>query len=425
MRILHIHKFFNYQGGAEVYLHRIMERQVARGHEVHILTTRGPDNAESPDRKYFVHRYDFTKSDGVRGDAQKALAFLWNREAKRATERALQELKPDIIHLHNIYHHLSSSILAPIRRSQIRCVQTLHDLKLACPNYSMFTEGSVCERCKGGKYWNPVLHHCLAPSTAANLLAAAEMSMTKIFQSYEKTVHAFICPSQFMRDKMVEWGEPASKMTVLRNPADVSSHAAVRGGGYLLYAGRLSEGKGIEPLIRASANVPSLPLKIAGRGPLEERMKHLVRTLGASHVQFLGFIPPTELETIRHHAEAVVVPSMQYDNSPLSLLGAMGQGLPVLASKIGGIPEIAEDQVHGLLAVPGDTQAWVANLQAFQQLTDDQRTAMGRSGRERIRARHDWEQHLEGLERIYYGKSGSAHRPSYEVGSTGVVKSGE
>jgi glycosyltransferase involved in cell wall biosynthesis len=401
MRILHIHKFFDQKGGAEQYLHRLIERQADAGHDVHVLATRSSRDLPSPDAKYFIHQYDFSRSEGPATDAKKAIAYLWNQEARRATERVLREVKPDVVHLHNIYHHLSSSILAPIRASGIPCVQTLHDLKLACPNYKMFTEGSACERCKGGKYWNPILHHCLSSSTAGNLLAAVEMTLTKATRAYERTVKKFICPSEFYAVKMREWGEPAAKMVSLPNPAEITAQAAPGGGGFILFAGRLSVEKGLETLIRASAQVPSLPLKIAGTGPEEERVHQLADLLDAKHVSFLGFVPPDELARIRERAEAVVAPSVWYENSPLTVLEAMGQGIPVIGSEIGGIPELVRDGQEGLLAAPGKVTAWIKAFERFQALSSDERQAMGARGRQRVHERHSWDRHLQGLERVY------------------------
>ena len=396
MRILHIHKFFNQFGGAEQYLHGLMQKQAEAGHEVHILSTRASANPPSPDARYFIHRYDFSRSEGASKDAAKARAFLWNREARRATERVLREVKPDIVHLHNIYHHFSTSILGPIHKSRVPCVQTLHDLKLACPNYLMFTEGAICERCKGGRYWNPALHHCLSTRTLPNVLASAEMTFTKITQAYERTVRRFICPSDFLARKMIEWGEPAGKFVVLPNPTDLASAQAPGGGGYLICAGRLTAQKGVETLIRASMLVPSFPLRIAGTGPVEERLRHLVRTEKADHITFLGFVPPTELVEIRRSAEALVFPSAGYENNPLSVLEALGDGVPVLASNIGGVPEIVQDGANGFLVRPGDVAAWSDMLRRFKSLAPRDRRVMGERGRERVRLRHDWAGHLAG-----------------------------
>ena len=406
MKILHVNKFFDARDGVDIYLQRLMRHQADGGHEVHVLATRARTNAPSPDEPYFVHRFDYAKSEGAKEDFRKAAAFIWNREAASAMDRMLDGIRPDIVHLHNIYHHLSTSILAPIRSRTVRCVQTLHDWKLACPNYSMFTQGSVCERCKGGKYWNAVTHACLFPSCAANTLGACEMAMTKMSQAYEKTVHRFIAPSEFLRTKMIEWGEPATKFTVVPNPADIASMPAPRGGGYVLGVGRLNVTKGFETLIRAAARVPTLPVRIAGTGPDEERLKSIARSLGAANVSFLGFVPPNELREIRLRAEAVAVPSVWYENSPLAILEALGEGIPVLASNIGGIPELVEDNVHGLLAAPGDIDAWTACLQTFLALPEDRRKEMGAHGQKRIHFRHSWTKHLEGIENVYLGKDG-------------------
>jgi glycosyltransferase involved in cell wall biosynthesis len=404
MKILHVNKFFDRRDGVDIYLDQLMHHQAERGHEVHILATRAPSNIPTPDVNYFVHRFDYAKSEGIGADVKKASAFLWNREAMRAMDRVLREIRPDIVHLHNIYHHLSTSILAPIRLSGIRCVQTLHDWKLACPNYSMFTQGSVCERCKGGRYWNAVTHGCLFPSLPANTLGACEMALTKMNQAYEKTVYRFIAPSDFLRTKMIEWGEPASKFTLVRNPGEVAANPSPRGGGYLLGVGRLAVTKGFETLITAAARIPTISIRIAGTGPDEERLKHLARSLGATNVSFLGFVHPTTLADLRTHADAVVVPSVWYENCPLVILEALGDGIPVLASDIGGIPELVTDGVEGLLAVPGNVDAWVANLQTFQSLSEDRRREMGEQGQARIRGHHGWDEHLERLDKVYLGK---------------------
>ena len=405
MKILHVNKFFDRRDGVDIYLDQLMRHQAERGHEVHVLATRAPTNVQTPDERYFVHRFNYAKSDGIREDIKKASAFLWNREAMRAMDRMLREIRPDLIHLHNIYHHLTTSILAPIRTSGIRCVQTLHDLKLACPNYSMFTQGSVCERCKGGRYWNAVTHGCLSPSLPANVLGSCEMALSKINQAYEKTVYRFIAPSEFLKAKMIEWGEPAAKFTLVRNPAVVASSPSPRGGGYILGVGRLAAIKGFETLIRAAARVPTISVRLAGTGPDEDRLKHLARSLGATNVMFLGFVHPTILDDLRANADAVVVPSICYENSPLALLEALGDGIPVLASAIGGIPELVTDGVEGLLAVPGNVDAWVANLQTFQSLSEERRREMGLKGQERIRTSHGWTEHVAKLDQVYLGKA--------------------
>jgi glycosyltransferase involved in cell wall biosynthesis len=402
MKILHVNKFFDLHGGAEVYMHELMRVQREAGHEVHALSTRSPKNQPSADSARFVTRYELSRSEGPVRDATVAANFLWNTEAKRAMSVALEDLKPDVVHLHNIYHHLSTSILSPIRAAGVPCVQTLHDLKLACPNYRMYTEGAPCERCKGGRYYEAVKHRCLWSGFLPNVLAAAEMGFTKARQSYERTVHTFICPSDFMAAKMIEWGEPASKFMVVRAPVPRRNARAERGGGYVLAVGRLSPEKGYEELLHAMRNVQGIRLKIAGIGPDENRLRSYLSAHGMDQVELVGFKRGAELEDLYRNAEAFLACPVGYENAPLAVLDALDYGLPVLATRIGGLPEMVVDGESGYLVTRGDTDAWTATLRRFSSLSAEERTRMAdasyRLGQDVF---PDWKTHAAMIEEVY------------------------
>ncbi len=402
MRILHVNKFFDFRDGTDIYIQRLMEKQTAAGHEVHILATSSEKNVETPDSRFFVKRHDFTQSEGIEKDASKALSFLWNSEAKGAMLKALDEYKPDIVHLHNIYHHLTTSILQPIRRRRIPCVQTLHDYKLACPNYKMFTEGAPCERCKGGHYLEAVRHHCLGASFAPNFLAACEMGLTKFNQSYERTVKFFICPTDFVARKMREWGEPPSKFKVIHNPVDESSDQVEGTENFILYIGRLSEEKGVDVLIRAASRLPGLELKIAGAGPQENKLKELAKSLNAENVSFLGFLRQEQLKELRKNSRVMAVPSVWYENAPLAVLEAMAQGLPVIASRIGGLPELVDEENTGWLVAPQDIDAWAAALKIVMEQDQGAWERMSQAAKHRARDMFGWQKHLAELEIAYH-----------------------
>lgn len=401
MKILHVNKFFDLQGGAEVYMHELSRRQREAGHDVHAFSTRSERNLPSKDEDYFVTRYNLDRREGPVKDVKKAMNFLWNFEAKKSFARLLDDLKPDVVHLHNLYHHLSSSLLPEIRKRRIPCVQTLHDYKLIAPNYALFDHGAICERSKGGKYSSVIKHRCLFPGVLPNALAALEMYLTKSLQAYERTVNLFLCPSRFMKEKMIDWGEPAGKMRYAPNPAELAPEAAVGGGGYLLYDGRLSVEKGLESFLRAAAQVPELPVKIAGRGPLDHQLRGLVKDLGASHIEFLGFTAPSEVLKLRHRAEAYFLPSIWYENASLSLLQAMAAGLPCLVTRIGGNPELVEDGKNGFLVLPNNPEDWLRTLRRFLATTPEIRRQMGEAGRDKIRKRHLWSDHVELVETAY------------------------
>ncbi|MDD5726323.1 MAG: glycosyltransferase family 4 protein [Patescibacteria group bacterium] len=403
MKILHVNKFFDLRGGAEFYLHDLMARQRKLGHEVHVFSTQTEKNLPSADEEYFVTRYNYDRSEGARRDVKKAISFLWNNEAKRSFSRMLVDIKPDVIHLHNIYHHLSTSILVEVRQSGIPCVQTLHDYKLACPNYKMFTEGKACERCKGGHYCQAIRHNCLNGFWPSSL-AALEMASTKFKQSYERTVGAFICPSAFMKNKMIEWGEPSGKMVYVPNPVEIPERVSSdRGTASYVYVGRLSHEKGLETAIRAFARVPSAKLEIIGQGPEALQLQRLAQELAPERIKFLGFLGGTALADYRDKARAFIMPTVMYENSSLAVLEAMAAGVPIIASDIGGIPEMVKDGVNGFLAKPGDVESWIEAINQMESFSSEQRLEMGDAGRELAKNNHNWEKHLKQLDEIYLG----------------------
>ncbi len=389
MRILQVNAFFDLQGSSELYVHDLIREQREAGHEVHAFSTVGEKNVPSADAESFVARNGSTVSR------------VWNLEAKAAFERLLDRVRPDVVHLHHINYYLSSSILLPIRQRLIPCVQTLHDYALVCPSGKMYTEGSPCERCKGGKYQNTIVHHCLGATFLPNALAAFEMGMTKAAQSYEKTARLFLCPSRFLKEKMEDWGEPPGKLRHLPKPVKLPEKAASRNGGYVLYAGSLLKEKGLDVFIEAAAMVPELPVKIVGRGPEGERLRELVKTKGANHIEFLGLLTPVAWEAVRDRAEAVVLPSRRYENAPSAILEAMAAGIPCLASRIGGIPELIEDNVNGFLATAGDTQDWLRILRRFRALPEDARHDMGIRSRLLIQKNHLWTTHIDRVMTCY------------------------
>ncbi len=401
MKILHINKFFDLHGGAEIYMHRLMEMQRAFGHEVHAFSTKSPKNVHSEDEKYFVTRYHLDQPHPLKTQLKIAKNFLWNTEAKKALARMLDDVRPDVIHIHNIYHHLSTSILSEIRKRHIPTVMTLHDYKLAAPNYGMFDHGAPCERSKDGKYYQVILHRCLSPKLFPNVLAAIEMYFTKTTLAYEKTVNLFLCPSKFMKEKMEDWGEPAGKLRYAPNPADLDTEPAPLGGGYILYAGRLSSEKGLDNFLRAAVTIPELPVKIAGKGPELEKLERIVKESGAAHIEFLGFVAPEKLKEIRRRADALFLPTISYENASTSVLEAMASGIPSIVTRIGGNPELITDGENGFLVIPNDVKDWQRNLRRFQALSLEARRAMGEKGRKKIKNGRTWQQHTERILGFY------------------------
>lgn len=363
MRILQVNKFHYPRGGADKYYLDLGAALEQAGHEVAYFSMHHPKNVPSTYEKYFVSRLSFNEG-GLRDKLLAPGRMIYSLEAKRKFKKLIADFKPDIIHLHNIYHQLSPSILDVARAAKIPVVMHLHDYKLICPNYQLFAHGQICEACKPNNYCACVRKRCFKNSFFKSLLASLEMTIHhRWLKIYARSVNAFIAPSAFMKAKVVEFGWPAEKIQVILNPfssvlKNVTGEAPTSD--YLLYFGRLSPEKGLKTLIEAAA-LTSSALKFAGVGPEENNLRQLADNKKVN-AEFLGFKEGRELKEIILGAKAVVLPSIWYENMPLSLLEALSLGKPVLASEIGGMPEMIINGSNGWLFKPGDAQDLAAKI---------------------------------------------------------------
>jgi glycosyltransferase involved in cell wall biosynthesis len=240
-------------------------------------------------------------------------------------------------------------------------VLTAHDLKLACPSYKMLSAGSVCEACKGGRIWNVAVKRCLKGSRALSGLIAVETAVHRWLDLYGANVDRLVAPSQFYRDKLVEWGWPAEKLVYIPNfsPA-LWPESPVPEEGPLLYFGRLSEEKGVATLVRAAA-LSGVRVVVAGTGPQGAELQALARQLRAP-VEFVGHQSGGALGMLIARARAIVLPSEWYENAPMSVLEAYSAGRPVLGAAIGGIPEMIEPGITGWIFPSGDEAALAARM---------------------------------------------------------------
>jgi glycosyltransferase involved in cell wall biosynthesis len=358
MRILQVNKFHYPRGGAEKYYLELGKALEEAGHEIAYFSMHHPKNLPSLYSKYFVSRLSFNEG-GLKDKLKTPGRVIYSLEAKRKFKRLLQDFKPDIIHIHNIYHQLSPSILNVASHFKIPIVMHLHDYKLICPNYQLFAHGKICEDCKPNKYINCFKNRCFQGSYSKSALASIEMyihhSWCKI---YKKNISTFIAPSNFMKEKVSEYGWDKDKITTIYNPFSANlntNHVEIQNTkkeDYLLYFGRLSPEKGLSTLLRA-ASISGDNVKLAGLGPEKNNLENLAKKLKIK-VEFLGFKSGEELKNIILKAKAVVIPSIWYENMPLSLLEALNLSCLVIASNIGGLPEIVKPPKNGFLFEAGN-----------------------------------------------------------------------
>ncbi|MDH5570631.1 MAG: glycosyltransferase family 4 protein [Gammaproteobacteria bacterium] len=399
MNILLINKFFWKKGGSETVFFGEKELLEGNGHNVVPFSMHSDQNIDSEYSKYFVSEVSYD-GQGLAGKLKAASKIIYSFEAKKNIENLLGDIPVDIAHFHIFQHQISPSVFGPLRKRKIPLVLTLHDLKPICPNYQMYTQGDVCEKCKGGKFYNCFLNKCTKNSSVKSFINVVEMYF-HYFMKYYQNVDKFIAVSNFHRNKMIEFGFPAEQIAYIPNFIDIENFPySTVDKGYAIYFGRLSEEKGLETLLSAAQLCPDIPLVIVGSGPLEKELHDYTITNNISNVEFVGYKSGKDLTDLLSNASFSILPSRVYENCPMAVLESLAIGKPVIGADIGGIPELISEDKDGYIYKNDDVQALVEKMNLLWN-SPEKRLEMGKFGREKIARDFTKEKHYEALMSVY------------------------
>ena len=354
MKVLLAHKFYSVTGGAEVFYLEVGRVLRENGHEVMFFSTGAGESAVYDDSVIIV---DAPKYKGSLLDKVKAIPeTIYSRRKGEEFAAVLDEFQPDIIHVFAIHVHLTPSILKVAYDRKVPVVMSCNDYKHICPNYKLFNGEELCERCKGGKFFNSAIKKCSHGSFSMSIVSAVEAYVHEYLNVYDQWVSVYLFASSFMLDKTKEfWPNKHIAARILRNPFDYSQYVESAQGQYVLYFGRIIQEKGVDRLVSEVAG-SDIPVKIVGDGPDLDDLKASVVALGAHNVDIVGPVWGDEILDILNAARLVVVPSIWHENFPYVVLQAFASGKPVLASARGGLPELVHHSRGRLFDpdVPGD-----------------------------------------------------------------------
>ncbi len=347
MRILLVNKFHWLKGGSEKYYFELGSLLKEYGHEVAYFSMKDDRNIKTGDKEYFVESSDMNSKNPL-----KAMDVIYSKANKKKMEEALDDFKPDIVHLNNFQRQLSASIIGPCLKRHIPIVFTAHDVQAICPSIIMLdSDKNPCELCMNGHYMNCFKKKCIKGSTLKSALGAIEGKYYRYRDIDTEKIDYIITPSEFYRSKFIEDGVDENKVVALHNSIEMKDYdIETTDEGYALYFGRLSREKGILNLINAFSKLDKGTLYIAGEGPEEETIKNIIKENKLEdRVKLLGFLNKEQMTEVTRKCKFVVVPSIWYENCPYSLLETLAIGKPVIGSNMGGIPELISDNENGFI----------------------------------------------------------------------------
>ena len=401
MRVLLANKFFFNKGGAEKYFFSLADLLKEHAHHVDFFSMHHPKNISTPYKKYFV-KYWNNQNHSLSNVFSASIRLLYSFEARQKIEKLIKDSQPDIVHLNNIYHQLSPSMLHSIKECGIPMVMTVHDLKLVCAAYSMFVNNKICESCKNRKYYSCAVKKCVKGSRLKSILGTLEMYLHHTVMKIYELIDIFISPSQFLKNKLVECG---FKGKIIHLPNFVLLDQFIPEYRWkkptIVYFGRLMRNKGLSTLVDAVKSIDDIELKIIGEGPLKRYLFEKIDNENITNVRFLGFQNRAELHNEIRHSMFTVLPSELYENNPLAVIESFALGKPVIGSNIGGIPELVFDNETGITFEPGNVEDLELKIRSLKD-NPDLIVEMGIGARRFVENHLNADAYYHKLESIYH-----------------------
>lgn len=383
MKILLAHNTYQLPGGEDVVFARERDLLRAHGHTV---------------EEYERSNHEIDQLPTLQ-KLQMPARVVWNGASRDDFEKRLSKFRPDVVHVHNTFMMISPAIYSACRRFGVPIVQTLHNYRLLCPSAVFFRNGKPCHDCES-HLGHSVVHGCYRDSRLATLPVTAMLAWHRAAGTYHDLVDRYIALTQFSRNNFLRAGFAPERIMVKSNFVDPDPGERSSDGAYALYVGRISPEKGLRTILAAWRGLPeSIPLRLAGTGPLVEELQKEASAIGP-HIQYLGQISSARVLEELKGARFLVFSSELYENFPLTLCEAFACGVPVLASDIGATKEIVTHGQTGLHFRTGDA-ADLADKVVYAWRQREQMRQLGRLARAEFEARYTAKLNYRRLMEIY------------------------
>ncbi len=385
LKVLQVHNRYQHFGGEDIVVSAEQELLRRHGHNVLIFEACNHDVR------------------GLRAKVKAALTVSYSTSSKGSLTKVLKKNQPDVVHVHNFFPLLTPSIYDACRKIGIPVVQTLHNYRTMCPGALLMRDGNICEDCITGSAYQAVLHGCYRDSRVGSLVVARMVEVHRKRRTWQEKVDRFITLTEFSKKKFAQAGFPVKKIAVKPNFTVGGVRVTESSSLYepfALFVGRLSKEKGIDTLLKAWEKL-SLPLLLAGDGPLLDK----AQSIGLRSVECLGHMSSQNVSAKMSQASFLIMPSEWYEGFPMVLVEAFAHGLPVIASRLGGMAEIVEDGRTGLHFEAGNALD-LAKKVRWMQSNPEACKQMGENARQVYLEKYTPEMNYKMLIQIYREATG-------------------
>lgn len=352
MKVLVGHNFYQQRGGEEAVFEAECALLESRGHKV---------------IRYTCHNDAITDKSRIRV----AMDTVYNKRSHDELLALLKAERPDVAHFHNTFPLISPSAYYACREAGVPVVQTLHNYRLLCPNALFFRDGKPCEDCLDRSFkWPSVRHACYRGNRLASLTVSIMLNYHDGRDTYRDYVDQYIVLTRFAQQKFIAGGLPAEKLFLKPNFVPDDPGVGAGDGGYGLYVGRLSQEKGVLPMLEAWKSIGlDMPLKIIGDGPEAANVSALASQIPGC--EWIGKQGREATMVAMRSARCLVFPSVCYEGLPLTIIEAFAAGTPILATDIGAMSSLVSHGRTGLHFQPRDSASLQAAVRDF--LSDPER----------------------------------------------------
>ncbi|MDW5416687.1 glycosyltransferase family 4 protein [Iodobacter sp. CM08] len=318
---------------------------------------------------------------------------VWSKKTHTEFLSLLKKINPDIIHVHNTFPLISASLYWAAQTLNVPLVQTLHNFRLLCPQATFLRNGRVCEDCVGHIPWRGVIRRCYRGSFAQTAVLSGMLTIHRSMGTYKNKIDRYIALNEFCKNKYIQGGIPAQKIMIKPNFVDDVGVGLEQRSGFL-YVGRLSPEKGARIFADAFNAKQHGHLAVIGAG------EESIYLTDIEQLDLRGPQLPQNVRAAMRTSLALVLPSICYENMPMTLVEAYSSGLPVIASRLGPLCDLVEDGYTGLLFNAGDA-ADLADKMAWAYSNPEAMAQMGRNARAKYLAEYTEDKNYEILMNIY------------------------